>query len=109
MTKKQQRYKENQYYIRYHVDDWECQKCHKPAKQQGHRISQSKINLKKYGYKIIHHNFNLASCCSLACNDFFNIGNSKIKIEKLLSLIKKRGYETLTTEFINNILEVGIK
>ena len=37
--------------------------------QLAHRIPKAKSYLKKYGKEVIHHKLNLATVCSLKCND----------------------------------------
>jgi 5-methylcytosine-specific restriction endonuclease McrA len=37
--------------------------------QLAHRIPKRKIYLKQYGKEVIHHPLNLATVCSLKCND----------------------------------------
>ena len=100
MTQKQT----EQYYIRYMIDNYVCQKCYKPAIQMAHRIAKTKVNYKIYGKDIIDHNFNLCSVCSLDCNDSFNIGNKLKKCKNLVKLIKTRGCEKLTNKEIIRII-----
>ena len=49
-----------------------CENCHRPLAlsdcQLAHRIPQTKCNLKTYGQKVLHHEYNLAAVCSLQCN-----------------------------------------
>lgn len=52
---------------------WRCEVCGRPildlgTPQLGHRIAQSKANMRKYGPEIIHHPLNMAATCSLDCN-----------------------------------------
>jgi 5-methylcytosine-specific restriction endonuclease McrA len=74
-------------------DNYTCQTCKESiyihgTPQAAHRISKSKMNLKKYGPEIIHHPLNMVSVCSIGyCNDHWNIGNSPIEIEKLVDEI----------------------
>jgi 5-methylcytosine-specific restriction endonuclease McrA len=49
-------------------DSWKCVVCGKPATQIAHVIAQNKMNLRRYGAKVIHHPMNLRSVCSLQCN-----------------------------------------
>lgn len=75
-------------------DGYICQHCGLSIYQHGtpqlaHRIAQSKMNLKKYGKAVIHHPLNMASVCSLYCNDAMNIGMNPVKTEKLVRLIKE--------------------
>jgi 5-methylcytosine-specific restriction endonuclease McrA len=50
-----------------------CEVCGKPLHlgnlQLAHRIPKAKRYLKKYGKEVIHHPLNLATVCSLKCND----------------------------------------
>lgn len=56
--------------------------------QIAHRISQSEMNIKKYGKDVIHHRKNLVPVCSLKCNDYFNIGFNTVEAEKLADEIR---------------------
>jgi 5-methylcytosine-specific restriction endonuclease McrA len=82
-------YKYNQYQLRYSLDNYQCQRCGNPSNQIAHRISQSKMFLKKYGDKIINHHYNLVSVCCLECNDYYNIGQNIQEEKKLVEKIKK--------------------
>ena len=50
-----------------------CEVCGKPLHlsnlQIAHRITKAKSYLKQYGKSVIHHPLNLATVCSLKCND----------------------------------------
>ena len=50
-----------------------CEVCGKPLHlgnlQIAHRIPKAKRYLKQYGKEVIHHPLNLATVCSLKCND----------------------------------------
>jgi 5-methylcytosine-specific restriction endonuclease McrA len=50
-----------------------CEVCGKPLHlgnlQLAHRIPATKGYLKMYGKEVIHHTLNLATVCSLRCND----------------------------------------
>jgi hypothetical protein len=50
-----------------------CEVCGKPLHlgnlQLAHRIASTKGYLKQYGNNVIHHPLNLATVCSLKCND----------------------------------------
>jgi hypothetical protein len=50
-----------------------CEVCGEPLHlsnlQIAHRIPKAKNYLKKYGKEVIHHPLNLATVCSLKCND----------------------------------------
>jgi len=65
-------YQENR--IRLMIDrGCKCEVCGKPltssSLQLAHRIPKTKGYLKKYGKEVIHHTLNLATVCSLKCND----------------------------------------
>jgi transposase len=95
--------------IRYSIDGYKCQKCNKNLFTQqfsglAHRLSKSKVNLKKYGSKVINHNFNLVASC-LEHNHLYLIDNKPAKTIELIFLIETRGNELLTTNEINEILE----
>jgi hypothetical protein len=112
MTKKQLQYKNNQREIRLHMDDWQCKfpGCYTPGKQLSHRIARTKANIKKHGLEFIDHNINLVTACCLEHNSFWNIGNNPEKCNILYTLYNSHRHgQTLSTEFINNILEVYIK
>ena len=81
-------YQLQQYLIAYIRDDYTCQKCGKPATQIAHRINQSKVNIKKYGEKIINNHNNLVSVCSLYCNGSYNIGFRSNRNSIMLPRIK---------------------
>ncbi len=56
----------------YERDEWTCV-CGNSVHIYGtpqiaHRLSQSKVNLKKWGAEVIHHPVNLRAVCSLKCN-----------------------------------------
>ena len=101
MTKLQK----EQYKLRYEIVNYYCQKCNVPANQIAHRISKSKVNYKLYGKSIIDNNINLVAVCGLECNSFYNIGCSTEKINRLVSLIKERGNERLSSAEISKIIE----
>lgn len=75
-------------------DGWKCTFCGShilsdgKTQQVAHLIPKTKPNLKKYGAEVIHHKFNLKTCCSLKCNSALNIGNKPILINKLVSRIQ---------------------
>ena len=56
--------------------------------QLAHRIPKSKMYLKKYGAKVIHHKKNLALVCGLECNSTVNIGGNPEKVKQLVNEIK---------------------
>ena len=97
-------YKENEYRKRYGIEGGLCW-CGLQASQMGHRLPQSKVNLKKYGAKVIHNNINLVPVCGLEHNDKVNIGCSPRKEETIVELIKVRGNDILTAAQIDRILE----
>ena len=111
MTQKERKeYKQKQYQIRYEIDQGICQykDCNTRSNIMAHRIAQSKANIKKYGWEIIQHNFNIAIACLQEFgghNDSFNIGNKPKQCEKLVELIKNRGDERLSTTYINNYIK----
>lgn len=102
-TKKEKEYKQEQYQIRYEIDFGICQKCRISANSMGHRISQGYYNIKKYGWDIIQHNFNISTACN-NCNDSFNIGMKLKKCEKLVELIKNHSNEKLTSKYITSYI-----
>jgi len=74
-------------------DNWTCQACGGLARVHGtpqlaHRISKSKMNLRKYGEAIINHPLNLVTVCSSRCNDAVNIGFNPEKVKDLLRQIE---------------------
>jgi 5-methylcytosine-specific restriction endonuclease McrA len=74
-------------------DNYICLVCGEPARQIAHGISNSKMNLKKYGDEIVNHDFNLFSVCSLACNSKMNIDN---KPNDILAIIERINNENLS-------------
>jgi 5-methylcytosine-specific restriction endonuclease McrA len=74
-------------------DNYTCLACGEPARQIAHGISDSKMNLKKYGDEIVNHPFNLFSVCSLACNSKFNIDN---KPNEILAIIERINNENIS-------------
>lgn len=100
--------RQRQYEIRYEIDRSVCHNCGLPATHICHRIAATKVNYRKYGKEIIDHNMNICPACSKKgtdCNDKANIGMKDIKCNRLVSLIKERGNERLSsaeiTEYIN--------
>lgn len=74
-------------------DGYTCQYCGESIYQFGnpqlaHRISQSVMNVKRYGKEVIHHPLNMVSVCSLRCNDAQNIGFSTKQADELAEKIK---------------------
>ena len=65
-----------------------CKVCGKPVPLQGcqlgHKIGQTKANLKKYGKEIIHHEKNLELVCSLKCNSAVDISFRPNEVLKVL-------------------------
>ena len=75
-------------------DGYTCQTCGESiyrfgSQQLAHRISQSVMNVKRYGKEVIHHPLNMASVCSLRCNDAMNIGFSTKQADELAEKIKE--------------------
>ena len=74
---------------------WECDHCggylnRYSTPQLGHRISQTKYNIKKYGKDIIHHPLNMKAVCSIKCNSAVAIGKSMSEqINSLVNEIKR--------------------
>ena len=71
-----------------------CQACGEAVPFPGelaHRIAQSKMNLEKYGKRIIHHPSNLALVCrgKPCCNDRMSI-RSPMLVVKLVTKIRGR-------------------
>jgi hypothetical protein len=97
-------YRSRQCEIRYSIDQGQCQVCGLPRKTIAHRICKSDVNIKKYGWDVIYHNFNLAVACNDDHNASFNIGMKDIKCQKLIELIDKRGDEELTSKFITRYI-----
>lgn len=79
----------------FHRAGWRCEVCGRPildlgTPQLGHRIAQSKMNLKKYGDAIIHHSLNMAATCSLKCNAAVSIrspGDVEPLVDRILEAI----------------------
>ena len=74
-------------------DGYTCQNCGESiyrfgTQQIAHRIGQGKANVKRYGKEVIHHPLNMASVCSLRCNDAMNIGFSTKQADELAEKIK---------------------
>ena len=69
------KYHKQQAEIRYNLDNYVCVVCGAPGIQIAHRISRTKINLKKYGEQIINHHLNMAVVCGLECNQKISIEN----------------------------------
>ena len=70
-----------------------CEACGNDVRsiqpQLGHRINQSKVNLKKYGEAILHHELNLAPTCSNRCNAKVSLYGKYTSIDRLVARIKK--------------------
>ena len=68
-----------------------CEVCGKiipfSDSQLAHRIPKTKMYLKKYGKKIIHHRMNLALVCGLECNSKVNVGNNPMSVEYIVKRI----------------------
>jgi 5-methylcytosine-specific restriction endonuclease McrA len=74
-------------------DGYTCQYCGESIYRFGnpqlaHRISQGVANIKRYGKAVIHHPLNMASVCSLRCNDAQNIGFNTLQADALAEKIK---------------------
>jgi hypothetical protein len=69
-------------------DRWQCVICGKKPTQLAHGISNSKMNIKKYGKEIVHHDYNLFSVCGLACNSKCNIDNKPNEVKEILTKIQ---------------------
>lgn len=79
-------------------DEYTCKACGESIYRFGnpqlaHRISQSVMNVKRYGKEVIHHPLNMASVCSLRCNDAMNIGFSTKQADELAEKIKQEIYK----------------
>ena len=75
-------------------DGYTCQTCGGSIYRWGtpqlaHRIGQGISNVKRYGKEVIHHELNMASVCSLKCNDDMNIGFSTLQADALAEKIKQ--------------------
>ena len=59
--------------------------------QLAHRLPKSKGYLKKYGKEVIHHPLNLATVCSLKCNDavLLDPKTHPIEAQELIEKIKE--------------------
>lgn len=78
----------------YKRDGYTCQTCGGSIYRWGtpqlaHRISQGVANVKRYGKEVIHHSENLASVCSLRCNDAMNIGHKTKEADALAEKIRQ--------------------
>lgn len=100
-------YKNINYELSYKINGRNCQRCNKYLNGigdgMGHRISQSRVNKKKYGYEVIHHFYNLSPACSKH-NDSYNINNKPYTINRLLELIKNAD-KFYTAKEIDKFLE----
>jgi len=77
--------------------DYLCSFCGKPVNiygtsQLAHGIAKSKVNIKKYGEKVINHELNLFPVCSLYCNSRKNIGMNPEKTKELVLSITNAGF-----------------
>ena len=55
--------------------------------QMAHRISKAERHIKKYGYEVIHHRFNIRITCA-DCNSSVMINSSKtLLVDKLIKRI----------------------
>lgn len=74
-------------------DGYVCQYCGESIFKNGtpqiaHKLARTKANIKKYGECVINHSRNLASTCSLFCNDHMNIGYRTAEAEELADKIR---------------------
>lgn len=104
-TKTEKEYRQNQCEIRYEIDQGQCKVCGLYRRTIAHRIAKTKGNIKKYGWYIIYHNFNLVIACNGDHNDSFNIGFKPKICERLIFLIKTQGNEKLTNKEITRYLD----
>ena len=69
-----------------------CEICGKSVNydlfQLAHRITKSKVNINKYGDKIINHPINMKVVCGLACNSKANIGYNPTLEKEIVDEIK---------------------
>lgn len=90
-------------------DNFCCQKCGKYLGFNGclaDRISQSKMNRKKFGNHIIDHPFNkVYTCITNECNDSFNIGMNPMKSERLRKFIFTSGTVDVDSKTITEWIE----
>ena len=75
-------------------DEYTCQTCGESIYRFGnpqlaHKIGQGVANVKRYGKEVIHHSENMASVCSLRCNDAMNIGQKTKQADALAEKIKQ--------------------
>jgi len=71
-------------------DLYTCQypECNNKAISLAHRIAQTKVNIKKYGKEIIHHDLNMVSVCEIQShNDYFNCAFNESKVTDLINEI----------------------
>lgn len=74
---------------------WLCEVCGKRLTVQNaqlaHRIPQTKGYMKRYGRRVLHHEYNLACVCSLRCNAHVLIDPKTHPIEanRLIGKIKE--------------------
>ena len=65
----------------YERDAGICQNCGSSVMWPGqlaHILSQSEMNIARYGAQVIHHSENMALVCCLECNDAMLIDGDKI-------------------------------
>lgn len=105
-NKQEKEYQQKQREIRSSIDAFVCyaEDCEVITNTVAHRISQSDVNIKKYGWFVIWHNFNFCISCN-PHNSALNIGMKDIKCNRLVELIRQRGNERLTSEEISKIIE----
>jgi hypothetical protein len=103
-SKLEKEYRQQQCELRYNIDQGKCQVCGLFRKTLAHRIAKTKGNIKKWGWYIIYHNFNLTIACNGDHNDSFNIGMKDLKCQKLIELIKTHGDKKLASETITRYI-----
>ncbi|RLG44985.1 MAG: hypothetical protein DRN81_03110 [Thermoproteota archaeon] len=74
-------------------EQYKCFICGKPTPlgfgQLAHRIGQGKVNIKKYGKKVIHHPKNLRWVDSLRCNQKVSIDSRPLEVLELVERIRE--------------------
>lgn len=69
--------------------NWRCVHCSGVAIFLGHKIAQTKTNIKLYGLQVINHEKNLLPVCSNPrCNDACNIGGRPEEVRQLVKEIQ---------------------
>lgn len=74
-------------------DEWTCRVCGAPVTpanmQLAHRVPQSKINVRAYGARRIHHPLNMVLACSLECNNAVQLSNDPVAERALMAEIDR--------------------